>query len=270
MPAGIEAANRAALDRLHQTVTGPFSVAEAAIALSLDHARARRLLASLASSGWLSRIRRGLYSLVPLGATSPSEWREDPWVVAQKAFSPCYIGGWSACEHWSLTEQIFRDVLVVTSRSVRKRLVEFQGARFQLKVLPEAQLFGMRSVWRGQVRVLVSDPSRTIVDLLDDPVLGGGIRHVAQMLTAYFSAEFRDDKVLLDYLMRRGNGTAFKRLGFLLETADIKAPSLLEACRLHQSAGLSRLDPSVHQQGRIVKRWRLWVNLELTATGVAS
>ena len=32
---------------------------------------------------------------------------EDPLVIAEKLFSPCYVGGWSAAEYWGITEQIF-------------------------------------------------------------------------------------------------------------------------------------------------------------------
>ena len=75
--------------------------------------RTSRPLAYLAEREWLARIRRGLYAPVPLDAAIPSEWREDAWLVALHTFEPCYIGGWkscrlTACEHWHLTEQIFR------------------------------------------------------------------------------------------------------------------------------------------------------------------
>jgi hypothetical protein len=48
--------------------------------------------------------------------------------------SPCYIGGWSACAHWGLTEQVFRTLLVVTARRVRHRDVEIQGLPLHLTV----------------------------------------------------------------------------------------------------------------------------------------
>src|SRR5437868_6126194 len=94
--------------------------AESALGLQLREAAAR--LGALARQGWLSRVRRGLYSIVPIEADPRRPViPEDPWVLAVAAFSPCYIGGWSAAEHWELTEQIFRSTLVVTSASVRSR-----------------------------------------------------------------------------------------------------------------------------------------------------
>ena len=96
---GIEERNRALLEQLHRDSTGPFSIQDAAKILAVDGRRAGRLLRYLAERGWLSRVRRGLYTTVPLGASEPSAWREDPWAVAARVFAPCYIGGWSAAEH---------------------------------------------------------------------------------------------------------------------------------------------------------------------------
>ncbi len=264
---GISETNRHLLGTLHQKTAGPFSATEASSLLSMDLRRTRRFLAYLAARGWLARIRRGLYITVPLEATDPAEWREDPWIVAAKTFAPCYVGGWSACEHWGLTEQIFREVIVVTAQRVRHRRAEVQGTVFHIKVLPEQRIFGSRSVWRRQVRVQVSDPSRTLVDILDDPALGGGVRHVADVASAYFASEYRDDQRLLEYAERLGNRTVFKRLGYLVETLGVNAPDLVRACRQKQSFGLTMLDPTVHAKGRILKRWNLRINVEVAPAG---
>lgn len=261
---GVEEANRRLLGVLHRNTTGPFSVAEAAALLCVARARARRLVAYLAARGWLSRVRHGLYIVVPLEASQPSKWREDPWIVAEKTFSPCYIGGWSACEHWEFTEQVFRDVVVVTTRPVRSKQTEIQGTGFRLRHVPQRQLFGTRVVWRKEVRVQVSDPSRTVIDVLDDPSLGGGIRHASDVLTAYFESAHRDDELLVEYGLRAGNRTVFKRLGYLVEKLAVgSSEGLLGRCRELQSAGLSALDPAVKARGRIVKRWNLRVNVTL-------
>ena len=70
-------------------------------------------------------------------------------------------------------------------------------------------MFGTVSVWRGQNRVAVSDPSRTVIDVLDDPRLGGGIRTVADVLREYLQGEHRDDDQLVEYGDRLGNRAAY-------------------------------------------------------------
>jgi predicted transcriptional regulator of viral defense system len=265
MRQGIHRTNRVLLELLHREVKGPFRPSEAAEILGLDLGRARRFLSYLGARGWLSRVRRGLYTTVPLGAERPTDWREDPWVVAHSVFSPCYVGGWSACEHWSLTEQVFRDVVVVTSRPARAARVVVQGTSFVLKMRKKAKLFGTRSVWRGRLRVQVSDPTRTIVDILDDPGLGGGIRHVSLVLEAYLEGEHRDESRLVEYATRLGNRTVFKRLGYLVEAMKIEALELSARCRASMSTGLTFLDPTLRAKGTIDKRWNLRVNARISS-----
>ena len=51
---------------------------------------------------------------VPVEALSTDRAVEDAWVLVPTSFwLPQPIGGWSAAEHWDLTEQIFRDVCVL-------------------------------------------------------------------------------------------------------------------------------------------------------------
>ena len=266
-PKGIDASNRALLDQMVRSISGPFTPAQAAKLLSVDVVRARKLLAYLASRGWLSRIRNGLYTPIPLGATAPTQWREDPWIVAATSFAPCYIAGWSAAEHWHLTEQIFRDVVVITATPVRTRMVKIQDTSFRLSHRKESEHFGLAIVWRNQTSVKVSDPSRTLIDMLDDPAMGGGIRHVADVLDAYFRSEHRNDDKIIAYADRLGNHTVMKRLGYLTETLKIDAVTLLGACLNRRSLGLTKLDPSSKSQGRILKRWGLRINATIQPRG---
>lgn len=261
--AGISRRNRAYLEELHRGARGAFDVREASTILDVSQQKASQLLGYFARRGWLARVRRGLYVAVPLEARHSREWIEDPWIVANRVFSPCYVAGWSACEYWGLTEQVFRTLLVVTVRRVRHRDEEIQGIPFRLTVRNEKALFGTVSVWRSQNKVAVSDPSRTVIDVLDDPGLGGGIRTVADVLGEYLLSEHRDDQRLVDYGDRLGNRAVFKRLGYLLDHGQVAAPHLLEACMARRSRGLAKLDPAVDTPGHIVRRWGLRVNVAL-------
>ena len=271
IPKGISERNRTLLTILNRRFTGPFSVGDAASVLLLTVSRTQRLLPYLAGRGWLVRVRRGLYAPIPLDAANPAAWRLDPWVVAAKVFGPsCYIGGWTACEHWGLTEQIFRDTVVMTTRVVRRKSVDIQGFPFHVTHIAPAAAFGTTPVWRDHTRISVSDPSRTLVDVLDDPSAGGGIRHVGDVLHGYFNGEHRDDQALVSYARRLGNRTVFKRLGHLVEALEINAPALVDVCRAGMSSGDSLLDPSLPHQGPVARRWNLRVNAAVVNEGSAT
>ncbi len=220
-------------------------------------------LGRLAHRGWLARARRGLYVVLPLEAASRSPSVEDPWVLAWKLFSPCYIGGWSAAEHWGLTEQLFRSTFVVTAASIRRRAERVLGSEFHVVKVARTRLTGTTLVWRGRERIAVSDRERTLADALAVPDWVGGIRHLADLLTAYRESRHWSPSRLLSRLNELGRGAAFKRLGFLAELLLPGAEEITRACLARRTAGIIKLDPSVSTRGRLNKRWRLWVNVPL-------
>lgn len=263
VPQGIERENRLRVDALHRAFPGPFTAAEAAGVLDLPRDRTRRLLAYLTARGWLTRVKQGLYGTVPLGSTDPGAWLADPWVAASIEFEPCYIGGWSAANHWGLTEQLFRGIVVVTAANIRSRNDQIQQSPIRLKFRQEALHFGLKRVWRGENRVNVSDPARTVIDILDEPWMGGGIRHASEILLNYLEREHRDDDLLVSYGDRLGNRTVFKRMGFLVTSLAFDAPDLIASCKERISQGLTSLDPDVNRKGTITKEWNLRVNVEI-------
>ncbi len=258
---GLEGSTRVLLNRLHRAFSGPFKADEVSEVLGVSQAKARRLLAHLAAKGWLARVRRGLYTTVPLEASEPEGWLADPWAVAARTFAPCYVGGWSALHHWELTEQLFRSVVIFTATSVRNKERVVQGTTFRLRQVSDARLFGLKTVWRQKTPVQVSDRERTLVDCLDRPAIGGGIRHVADCVEEWLAVAARVDvERLVEHGDRLGNRAVFKRLGYLLEARSLAAPELSRNCAERISSGVSPLDPSSETAGRIIRRWRLRVN----------
>ncbi len=242
---------------------GIISLPAAAKAMGLPRPKAALQLRRIVRQGWLERVRRGLYLVRPLSAApDQAAIPEDPWVLAREVFSPCYIGGWSAAEHWGLTEQLFRSTLVVTAAPARTTEVRIGGHDFRVFRLPRARLgAGVVKVWRGPERLDVSGLERTVVDGLRNPELVGGGRHLVQILRAYGEHERHDFGRLLDVARSVASGAAWKRLGFLAEHVWPTETAVVEAARSHLTAGYSRLDPGVVRRGKLVKRWRLWINV---------
>lgn len=218
---------------------------------------AAKLLSRWAKQGWLRRVGGGAYVPVPLNSLGSEQVLDDPWVLVSALFSPAYIGGRTAAEHWDLTEQIFRDIVVVTARPIRHKSEVRHGAEFTLKHVGGEKIFGTKTVWRRRTKVAVSDIHRTIIDMLDDPALGGGIQHVADCLKVYLQRADRNDTQLIDYAARLGNGAVFKRLGFLAER-ESGGEAIAANCIQHLTQGTAKLNPAFECK-RLVTRWRLWV-----------
>lgn len=255
---GLGTIDRERLTALIRGTKGTISVAESSEILKVSPVDAAKMLARWTKKGWLSRVRQGIYVPIPLESRTTDVPLEDPWLIADRLFAPCYIGGWSAAEYWDLTEQIFRTVVVVTMQKPRKRSPNIKGTNFLLRTVSEKTMFGLKSVWRGQVKVSVSDSTRTILDMLNDPRLGGGIRSSVDMLVNYLKSENKNLQMLIDYSKRLGNGAVFKRLGFLLERFASNEKTAIEACKSRLTKGYIKLDPAL-EADKLITRWRLWV-----------
>ncbi len=245
---------------------GLLTVATASKVLNLPAKDTSNLLGRLVRRGWLARAHRGLYLIKSLEADSGSAPAiEDPWILAREMFSPCYIGGWSAAEHWGLTEQIFRPTFVATATGVRKTVCNILGSEFRLAKVSPRRIKGGTLVWRGPEKVMVSDRERTIADGLTSPDWVGGVRHLADILTTYRQSPEWNPGKLLERMDEIGKGSAYKRLGCLAEPLR-GAKSLVETALARRSAGVIKLDPSVSSKGQFSKRWGLWINVALPGT----
>jgi predicted transcriptional regulator of viral defense system len=248
---------RARLSAVLQTAKDLVTIEDAMKALATDRSASAKLLSRWQRQGWLKRVGRGIYAPIPLDALTTEQVLKDPWVLVPALFAPGYIGGWTAAEHWDLTEQLFRSIFVFTARSFRKKELTVQGASFTLTRVSEDALFGTSTLWRGQARVPISDKHRTIVDMLADPATGGGIRHVDQCLQNYLRDPQASADTLIRYGEKLGNGAVFKRLGFLISQQP-EHEALAQACRERLTQGNAKLDPSLPCR-RLVKAWRLWI-----------
>jgi predicted transcriptional regulator of viral defense system len=236
--------------------------------LDVDADTAAKKLARWAEAGWVRRVRRGLYIGVPVYATNPAAWSEDALLVAAEVWSPCYFTGWTAAHHWALTEQVFRTTVLKTSERVRTSSVRLLDHDYIVHhVSDDALTWGLMTEWREDTRLRFAGPARTVVDILDAPQLGGGIRHGAEVLVAYLTEQ--DPAQLIEYGDRLGNRAVFKRLGYLIEVLDLDFPSLLSACQERVSSGISALEPDGPDGGRRCKRWGLRVNVTVVSEGAS-
>jgi predicted transcriptional regulator of viral defense system len=250
-------ASRARLAAVLRTTKEVVSVDIASKTLQIDRRSAAKLLSRWRAQGWLRRIGHGLYVPVPLDLAGSEQVVADPWVLVPALFGECYIGGWTAAHHWELTEQLFNETLVFTTRRVVEKRVTAQGVTFRLYSTNAKRLFGLKTLWRGTAKISISDPARTLVDMIVAPEVGGGIDHVADCLGTYLGSNTAERDLLIRYADQFNNGVIFKRLGFL---ADVRLhdTKLAEECRSRLTHGYARLDPAL-RTNKLVTAWRLWV-----------
>jgi predicted transcriptional regulator of viral defense system len=234
----------------------PFiDIETAAAALQWDARRAAKQLARWHQQGLLRRIRRGVYAVLSPSGALREQVVADPWLIVPTLFRQAYVAGWTAAEHWDLTEQVFKTLLVCTPDRIKHTNLRVAGIDIRARHIPLSLWVGTAATWHDGTRVLVSDVHKTVVDMCFDPALGGGIQHVAQCLSAYFRRDDADPKRLLRYASETATTSALKRLGFLCEV--LGGPTeLRDACLREVTIGLAKLDP-VMPSPRVSKRWQL-------------
>lgn len=260
-PAGISSEGRADLAAILARGRRFVSTADVVAILEVDPSTATRKLSRWAAEGWLRRARRDLYIPVPVHATNPAAWSEDALVVGTAVWPESYFTGWTAANHWSLSDQLFRTTVIKTTGRVRSSSVRVLDHEYLVThTIPDALTWGMKSEWHDEVRLRFADPARTVIDILDAPRLGGGIRHAAEIVSSY--VDQHNPAVLVEYGDWHGNHVVFKRLGYIAEALRLD-PALVTASSERLSAGVSLLDPSGPRIGPTVTRWRLRINVGL-------
>lgn len=255
---GIGTEGRRRLAKVISAAKGVITPVIAAKALGVSRQEAGRLLSRWQNSGWLKRVKRGVYVPVPLEDADSEHAIEEPWLVVSKVYGPGYVGGFSAVKHWDLSEQIFETVTFLTTKVVPERSPTIGGIKVKLKTISEKKNFATKTVWIDNVKVLVSDPTKTMADFLDDPSLAGGMRVVRDVFDEYMNSEYKDLPKLVSYAEKMGNRTILKRLGFLLETMGLSSEVEPLELKDRLSKGNSDFDPLV-ENDVIVNRWSLRV-----------
>lgn len=239
---------------------------ELAEAAGLSESYLRQALHHLTRSDWLVRLRKGLYALSPSvpGVTPAHEFE-----VAMALVEPAAISHWSALHHHSLSDQVPREVFVLTTTessiprargaTAKKRRDGYSAGgntyRF-VRVKPE-RYFGTEKVWIGDARVTVTDPERTLLDGLSRPQYCGDLGEVLHAFEV--GAPGLNLERIVQYALRLDEATA-KRLGWVLERQGVAAPTLepLEGLPIK---GYRTLDPSGPPRGPLNRRWRIQENL---------
>jgi len=243
---------------------GLLNVETASKALEIDSRKTSIRLSALSRRGWIQRVKRGLYYILPLEAKPGQETMiDDPFILANQLFKDFYIGGWSAAEYWALTDQIFNSVFIVTTENLRAKTISLFGYTFNILRVTSIDTAGLKKVWRKNIQIQISTPERMIADSLRNPSICGGIRTLASIISEYDKKTDKNYSDLIKIIKKIGNGATWKRLGYIFEELKINE-DISKIAEKEISSGAVRLDPSIKSRGDFVKKWGLWINTSLS------
>ncbi len=247
-----------------------FRLAEAHEILGGDLRTARQLIFDLVEKGIATRLKHGLYQLVPFELGFEREYLGNPYVVARELFrarrgvsttaadESYYLSHGSAFDLHQMLTQPQLIVYLSSSRLIRPHTA--LGTEFRFVRCKTADLFGTTEMWvEKNERVQVSDLERTILDGLKQPSYCGGFTEVAKGF--WMKRQAVDPKKIVDYALRLNVGAVIRRLGYLMELYQVQAPEQLERLHLKLTDTYCSLDPDLESEGKFLARWRLRLNV---------
>jgi len=237
-----------------------FSLRDVEQITGLRGSSARTLIHKAERRGLITRLRPGLYTLVPFELGRATEYVGDPYVIAREMCEgrSYFLSHATAMElHRMVTQPQFT---IYVSSTLRTPPRSVHGHEYRFLTLKPADFFGLTQVWvTKQQSVTVSDKERTLLDALRQPQYAGGIPEVAKAL--WISRDGVKIPRLLDYAQHFSSGALRRRLGFLLELYQMASAAQLEPLRSKLTSTYDRLDPTLPKSGSFHSRWRLQLNV---------
>lgn len=246
---------------LHEGGHAIFSLADAQTLTGLKETSARTLVHKLVGRGVATRLRPGMFQLVPAELGRESEYLGNPYVVARELLrgKPYYLSHASAMDIHDMVTQPQFVISVTSPRPMRSRSI--LGTEFRFVRCKPEHFFGTTDYWVSkQEKVTVSDLERTVLDGLRQPEYCGGVTEVAKGL--WIRRADVNVARLVEYALRLDVGAVTRRLGFLLETYDLGTESDRERLHQHVTGTYSPLDPLMPPQGKYIGRWHLRLNVD--------
>jgi predicted transcriptional regulator of viral defense system len=219
----------------------------------------------LSNTGWLIRLKRGLYVI---SSSFPGMTPVHEFEIAMALVQPSAISHWSAL-HFHMTEQIPQRVYITTTQAVpisravkirnksqRSFSREINGILYEfIKIKPE-RFFGIKDFWVGEVKVAITDPERTLIDGLISPKHFGGWAEIYSAFESHISS--LDLAKMVDYSLRL-DAVIAKRLGWIMEKVGVE-DTILQKLEAVSIKGYRVLDSTGPRKGHCNKRWMVQEN----------
>ena len=221
---------------------------------------ARGLSIRLVERGLATRLKPGLFILVPAELGHEREYLGDPYVVAAEIVggSQYFISHVSAMDIHQMVTQPQLVVYTTTTQSIRPNSI--LGTQFRFVRCKPEHFFGAIDHWVTKTRkIRVSDLERTVIDGLRQSEYCGGFSEVAKGF--WMRRQDMDVKKMVEYALMVDIGAVYRRLGYLLELFETEETGQLELLRKKLTATYVLLDPTLPTEGKFIARWRLRLNV---------
>ncbi len=169
--------------------------------------------------GRIILIRRGLYYVVPPGATAEN-CPVDAYLIASKMSEDAILAYHTALGLHGNAHSVRYELQFMTKSRPKKPFV-FRDYIFHAVSIPSALVkvkknhFGVMTIERLGVKIAVTTLERTFVDMLDRPHLTGSWEEIWK---SFESIEYLDINQVIEYALLLSNRLTITKVGFFLDS----------------------------------------------------
>lgn len=219
----------------------------------------RVIIHRLTKKGYLSRVKRGVFILVPLFLVKEKKDYSPLIEIASRMTHPYYLSHYTALSVHGKALHTMNTVFLTTTKWIKN--IEWKDYTFKFNVVDKKYFFGFREVNYGNETIFVSDMEKTIVDILRKPgFCADGFAEIGRVVVLNF--EDLNMNNLLDYLYRMNNASLYGRLGYILSVLSDEGfinirKSFFKEIRKRSPKNYVLLFPSKEKKGTLIKEWRI-------------
>ncbi len=226
----------------------------------------KNILAHHLHRGHIVRIRRGLFASIPYGA-NPKTHPINPFLIAANLTDDAVVAYHSALAFYGVAYSSSYRFIYLTAH--KPKMCEFRDESYQASLFPSALINNSQTHSHVNTEdvngmgIHVTSKERTLVDVMDRPLLGGGWEEIWRSLDMI--ERLKVDHIV-DYALLLENATTIAKVGFYLEQRQIElnvAHNQLAILQKHCPTSPHYMDGVSKEKCKFIKQWNLMVPLSL-------
>ncbi|MCK4463675.1 MAG: hypothetical protein KAU58_05125 [Candidatus Omnitrophica bacterium] len=223
---------------------------------------ARDLISKLIKRNIIARIKRGKYIVIPQEMGFAKDYIGNWYIAAREIVnSPdYYLSHYSAMDIHNMVTHPITKVFVTTPKQEYKKERVVGNVTFEFIYTSAKAIWGVQNSWvTKSEKARVSDMERTVIDCLYRPKYCGGILEIVKGL--WIQKEKIDFEKLLNYALKFNKVVVIKRLGYILESLNLKNDDYLNKLKPKINNKYYILDPLLTITGRYKNSWKCIANI---------
>jgi predicted transcriptional regulator of viral defense system len=236
---------------------------EIAPILNISASQERDLFRRLSDSGWILRLKRGLY-LVPPRIPAGGKYSPGTALILQKLMEEekgrYQICGPPAFNFYGFDDQVPSVTYLYNNRISGKRSIG--SLAFQFIKVADERLGAINAVrTREDIEMIYSSRARTLMDAVYDWYRFNSLPRGYEWIKEEVKSESKFTSEFIDVTAKYGNVATIRRIGYLLDTLGLN-PKIMNRLRrqLSTSSSLIPWIPGRSAQGTINRKWGIIIN----------